>query len=64
MKYKSIAVVVITALLCMILGSSIACTTPATEYVLDISSTEGGSVTEPGEAVKFISLITPSPSCS
>ena len=33
----------------MILGSSIACTTPVTEYVLDISSTEGGSVTEPGE---------------
>jgi hypothetical protein len=49
MKYKSIAVVVITTLLCMVLGSSIACTTPATEYVLDISSTEGGSVTEPGE---------------
>jgi hypothetical protein len=49
MKYKSITVVLITALLCIVLGSSIACTTPATEYVLDISSTEGGSVTEPGE---------------
>jgi hypothetical protein len=49
MKYKSIAVVLITVLLFMILGSSIACTTPVTEYVLDISSTEGGSVTEPGE---------------
>jgi hypothetical protein len=33
----------------MVSGSSIACTTPATEYVLNISSTEGGSVTEPGE---------------
>jgi hypothetical protein len=49
MKYKSIAVVLITVLLFMILGSSSACTTPVTEYVLDISSTEGGSVTEPGE---------------
>jgi uncharacterized repeat protein (TIGR02543 family) len=49
MKYKSIAVALITVLLCMVSGSSIACTTPATEYVLNISSTEGGSVTEPGE---------------
>ena len=49
MKYKSIAVALITVLLCMVSGSGIACTTPVTEYVLDISSTEGGSVTEPGE---------------
>jgi preprotein translocase subunit YajC len=48
MKHKSIAVALITFLICMVLGSSIACTTPATEYVLNISSTEGGSVTEPG----------------
>ena len=33
----------------MVLGNSIACTTPVTEYVLTISSTEGGSVTTPGE---------------
>jgi preprotein translocase subunit YajC len=49
MKHKSIAVVLITVLLCMVLGNSIACTTPVTEYVLNISSTEGGSVTTPGE---------------
>jgi hypothetical protein len=49
MKHKSIAVALITVLLFMVLGNGIACTTPATEYVLDISSTEGGSVTEPGE---------------
>jgi len=33
----------------MVLGNSIACTTPTTEYALTISSTEGGSVTTPGE---------------
>jgi hypothetical protein len=49
MKNKAIAIALITVLLSMVSGSSIACTTPATEYVLDISSTEGGSVTEPGE---------------
>lgn len=49
MKSKSIAVVLIIFLICMVSGSSIACTTPTTEYVLDISSTEGGSVIEPGE---------------
>jgi len=49
MKHKSIAVVLITILLCMVLGNSIACTTPTTEYVLTISSTEGGLVTTPGE---------------
>ena len=49
MKHKSIAVSLITVLLCMVLGNSIACTTPVTEYVLTISSTEGGSVTTPGE---------------
>ena len=49
MKHKLIAVALITVLLCMILGNSIACTTPTTEYALTISSTEGGSVTTPGE---------------
>jgi hypothetical protein len=49
MKHKSIAVALITVLLCMVLGNSIACTTYTTEYVLTISSTEGGSVTTPGE---------------
>ena len=49
MKHKSIAVALITILLCMVLGNSIACTTPVTEYVLTTSSTEGGSVTTPGE---------------
>jgi len=49
MKHKSIAVALITVLLCMVLVNSIACTTPVTEYVLKISSTEGGSVTTPGE---------------
>ncbi|MGB6873656.1 MAG: hypothetical protein WBE46_05920 [Dehalococcoidia bacterium] len=49
MKHKSIAVALITVLLCMVLGNSIACTTPTTEYALTISSTEGGSVTTPGE---------------
>jgi len=49
MKHKPIAIAFITFLICMVLGNGIACTTPATEYVLDISSTEGGSVTEPGE---------------
>ncbi|MDH5364860.1 MAG: hypothetical protein OEW82_06855, partial [Dehalococcoidia bacterium] len=49
MKHKSIAVALITVLLCMVLGNSIACTTTTTEYTLTISSTEGGSVTTPGE---------------
>jgi len=49
MKHKLIAVALITFLICMVSGSGIACTTPATEYVLNISGTEGGSVTEPGE---------------
>ena len=49
MKYKSIAVVLITALLCLVLGNSIACTTPVIEYHLTISSTAGGHVTTPGE---------------
>jgi uncharacterized repeat protein (TIGR02543 family) len=49
MERKSIAVALITVLLCMVLGSSIACTTIVIEYHLTISSTEGGSVTTPGE---------------
>ncbi|MGQ9545758.1 MAG: InlB B-repeat-containing protein [Dehalococcoidia bacterium] len=38
-----------TVLLCLILSSAVACTAPVAEYVLAISSTEGGSVTKPGE---------------
>jgi preprotein translocase subunit YajC len=49
MKYKSIAVALIAVLLCIVVGNSVACTTPVTEYHLTISSTEGGDVTEPGE---------------
>jgi uncharacterized repeat protein (TIGR02543 family) len=49
MKHKSIAIALITVALCMVLGNSIACTTPVTEYDLTIGSTEGGSVTTPGE---------------
>ena len=49
MKHKAIAVALITVLLCMVLGSTIACTTIVIEYHLTISSTEGGSVTTPGE---------------
>jgi len=48
-KHKLISVALITVLLCMLLGNSIACTTPVTEYHLATSSTEGGSVTTPGE---------------
>ena len=33
----------------MIVGNNVACTTPVVEYQLTISSTEGGSVTTPGE---------------
>ncbi len=49
MKNKLIAVALITALLCMIAGNSIACTTPVTEYHLTIDSTDGGDVSKPGE---------------
>ena len=50
MKHKLIAVALITVLICMVLGNSLACTpTPTTEYDLIIDSTDGGSVTTPGE---------------
>jgi hypothetical protein len=49
MKHKPIAVALIAALLCIVAGNSIACTTPVVEYHLSISSTDGGEVTEPGE---------------
>jgi hypothetical protein len=49
MKHKSVTVALITVLLFMVLGNNIACTTQVTEYILTISSTEGGSVTTPGE---------------
>jgi ribosomal protein L21E len=49
MKHKSIAVALITVLLCMVVGNSVACTTPVTEYHLSIDSTDGGDVSKPGE---------------
>jgi len=49
MKHKSIAIALVTVLLCMLLGNSIACTTPVTEYHLTIDSTDGGDVAKPGE---------------
>ena len=49
MKRKLVAVALIAALLCMIAGSSVACTTPVVEYHLTIDSTDGGDVSKPGE---------------
>jgi hypothetical protein len=49
MKHKSVAIALITTLLCLVLGNSIACTTPVIEYHLTTSSTAGGNVTTPGE---------------
>lgn len=49
MKRKLVAVALIAALLCMIAGSSVACTTPVIEYHLTIDSTDGGDVSKPGE---------------
>ena len=49
MKNKLIGVALITALLCIIAGSSISCTTPVVEYHLTIDSTDGGDVSKPGE---------------
>jgi len=50
MKHKLIPVALIAILLCMFLGNSIACGPTTTKYDLTINSTEGGSVTTPGEA--------------
>ena len=49
MKHKLISIALITVLLFIILGSSIACTTPTTNYTLTITSTAGGDVTTPVE---------------
>ena len=49
MKNKLIAVASIIALLCMVVISSVACTTVVVEYHLTISSTDGGDVSKPGE---------------
>lgn len=49
MKHKSIALVLVTALLCMAAGSGAACTTVVVEYHLTIDSTDGGDVSKPGE---------------
>jgi hypothetical protein len=48
MKHKLISVALITILLFMVLGNSIACTSTTT-YHLTITSTAGGNVTTPGE---------------
>jgi hypothetical protein len=44
MKHKLISIALIAVLLCTVLGNSIACTTPTTNYTLTMSSTAGGSV--------------------
>ena len=50
MRLKLIAVALIAVLICVGLGNIVACTpTPTTEYDLIVNSTEGGSVTTPGE---------------
>jgi preprotein translocase subunit YajC len=49
MRNKLIALASIAALLGMIAGSGVACTTPVTEYHLTIDSTDGGDVAKPGE---------------
>ena len=49
MKNKFIAVASIAALLCMVVGNSVACTTVVVDYHLTIGSTEGGDVSKPGE---------------
>jgi hypothetical protein len=49
MRSKLIAVSLITILLYMTVGNSIACGPPTTQYDLTISSTEGGDVTAPAE---------------
>jgi uncharacterized repeat protein (TIGR02543 family) len=58
MKHKSVTVALITVLLFMVLGNSIACTTQVTEYALTISSTEGGDVTTPGEGTFTSDIVT------
>lgn len=49
MKRKLIAVTLIAILLCLVLGNIIACAPTTTQYDLTITSTAGGSVTNPGE---------------
>ena len=51
MKRKLMLVALITLLVCTGFGFKASCTTPATEWRLTISSTEGGSVPIPGEGV-------------
>jgi hypothetical protein len=45
MKHKLILVALIAVLLCTVLGNSISCTTPTTNYTLTMASTAGGNVT-------------------
>jgi hypothetical protein len=49
MKNKLVAVALMTALLCLIAGAGIACTTEVVDYHLTVSSTDGGDVAKPGE---------------
>ena len=49
MKHKPIAAALVAGLLCLVLGSGIACHQTTTQYRLHISSTAGGDVTTPGE---------------
>jgi hypothetical protein len=51
MARKLMLVAVIALIVCTGFGFKASCTAPATEWRLTISSTEGGSVTTPGEGV-------------
>ena len=51
MTRKLVLVALIALLVCTGFGFKASCTAPAAEWRLTISSTEGGSVTTPGEGV-------------
>jgi len=51
MTRKLMLVALIALVLCTGLGAKVSCTAPATEWRLTVKSTEGGSVTTPGEGV-------------
>jgi len=51
MKRKLMLVTLIALVLCTGLGAKVSCTAPATEWRLTVKSTEGGSVTTPGEGM-------------
>jgi hypothetical protein len=60
MKHKWIAIALITVLLCMILPSSMACTEHVCEFDLTVASTEGGTVTAPGEGTFAYTIVVSS----